>query len=190
MQKGQALIYLLIGIVVIAVVGGAFYLSRSTAPKPSTITLQPTPTPDASREPTGSVETTNWKTYTSSVQIPGGKYEFKYPQDWRLVADNIFQQQGRATLIYTFSDKDYKVHINAAERGGPQADEIRSENISLGEYRFVKRSWVKDNQPFYIVYMPDSENFRTGNMEISLPPTDQKTYINFMEKILTSFQFF
>lgn len=40
MQKGQALIFLVVGILIIAVVGGIFYLGRSTTPKPS-----PTPIP-------------------------------------------------------------------------------------------------------------------------------------------------
>lgn len=87
-QKGQALIFLLIGIIVLAAIGGAFYLGRSITPKPSptptaTSQVNPSLTPSASPTPigagdnpvpNGTGETTNWKTYTKLG------YEIKYPQ--------------------------------------------------------------------------------------------------------------
>lgn len=85
MQKGQALIFLLIGMLVIVALGGAFYLGRSTISKPSPVpvatsqtTLSPTPTQDASREPNSSTETANWKTYTNTKL----NFSVKYPETW------------------------------------------------------------------------------------------------------------
>lgn len=46
MQKGQILIWIIVGSLVIALAGGAYYLGRSTSPKPSTPTVtSPTPQP-------------------------------------------------------------------------------------------------------------------------------------------------
>jgi len=95
MQKGQTLIFLLIGVLVL--VGGAFYLGRQTlrqdssgqaTPKPSPATdvtsQNPQPTPIPSPTPvvnptlTDAGETANWKTYTNSE----AGYSLKYPNTW------------------------------------------------------------------------------------------------------------
>ncbi len=87
MQKGQVIIFLLVGILVITAVGGAYYLYKSTSLKPSTTptiasqTPRPPLTPfssDTNPPLTGSIETANWKTYTN--QQAG--YSFKYPLEW------------------------------------------------------------------------------------------------------------
>lgn len=82
MQKGQAFIWIIVGSLVIAIAGGAYYLGRPTSPKPSSNpvitsqTPQPTLNPDASPAPTGVGETSTWKTYQ-------GKYfSFQYPSAW------------------------------------------------------------------------------------------------------------
>lgn len=70
-QKGQAVNYLIIGLVTLALVAGAYYFGK-TANKPVVI-------PQQQITPTVSVnETANWKTYVS----PEVNYSFKYPSDW------------------------------------------------------------------------------------------------------------
>ena len=82
MQKGQVLIFLLVGILIIAGIGGAFYLGRQTTPKSSTIpavtsqTPQPTPSP--------SDETANWKIYSNRKL----GVEFKYPAEYSIKEDS------------------------------------------------------------------------------------------------------
>lgn len=53
MQKGQALIFLLVGILVFVVVGGIFYLGRLTSPKPSPgpVVISRTPQPVSTVQP-------------------------------------------------------------------------------------------------------------------------------------------
>lgn len=79
MQKGQGLILVLIGILVIMVVAsGAFYLGRSTARQPQskssfvTSSSQQTPSPIVD-------ETANWKTYTNTKIGFKIKYPPRYP---------------------------------------------------------------------------------------------------------------
>lgn len=84
MQKGQIGILVLAGVVlVIVLIGGAYYLGRSTTLKPTpspavtSQTPQSSPSPsDASPAPTGTGETANWKTYVIT-----NKVSFKYPPD-------------------------------------------------------------------------------------------------------------
>src|SRR5258708_7141666 len=68
-QKGSVLTFLLIGIFVIAVVGGIFYLRWSTKTKPP-LTSQATPIPSPSTD-----EIVDWKVYTN----PKYQLTFKYP---------------------------------------------------------------------------------------------------------------
>lgn len=82
MQKGQGVIFLVIGIVISAVVvGGAYYLGRQTTSKPvpafitTSQNTQPTSVPSA-----GSGEITSWKTYTNTVY----NYQFKYPEGYKI----------------------------------------------------------------------------------------------------------
>ncbi len=95
MQKGQTLIFLLIGILIIA--GGAFYLGKSSTPKPSpgpVVTAQPvsqsTPVPssipDTSPTPAGLLDTANWKTYKSNAF----KFSVKYPNNWQILEPKKF----------------------------------------------------------------------------------------------------
>lgn len=73
MQKGFAPIIILVGILVIVAIGGAFYLSKSQTPQPTTTT--------GSSAPIGTEETANWKTYTDQ----SGDFMLKYPPHLKLV---------------------------------------------------------------------------------------------------------
>lgn len=71
MQKGQTLIFILVGILILAaVVGGAYYLRRSTSPK---ISPSPVVSTNPQSSPSQVDEASNWKTYTTT------KFRFKYP---------------------------------------------------------------------------------------------------------------
>lgn len=101
MQKGNVLIFLLIGIVVLGAIGGAFYFGRSTSPKPSPIQMAASQAPQptiASQPSSVPDETANWKTYT------GKNYTFRYPSNW---SDDISDQQYFETgvLIHTIDVK-------------------------------------------------------------------------------------
>lgn len=113
MQKGQILIWIIVGAMVIAVAGGAYYLGRSTSPKPSattTVTSQtPQPTPTSSSIPD---ETTNWKTYANEKF----KISFKYPSNLGLtIRDNtnkliaiLEDSKGSFTLVSEPTSDEFK----------------------------------------------------------------------------------
>lgn len=108
MQKGFGIIFLLIGILVITVAGGAFYLGRQTTPKPSpnpvitSQTPQPTSalTPNTpSPAPTTPDQTVNWKTYTNSTY----KFLIKYPSNW--ISENYTPADSRIPYLYNPDNK-------------------------------------------------------------------------------------
>lgn len=119
MQKGQILIWIIVGALIVIIAAGAYYLGRSSTPKPSTpptVISQPTSTPDASREPNGSgasgapngdAETANWKTYTN---IKYG-YSLKYPSSFFIYefSEPIYEPKGNidTTEISNYETSDF-----------------------------------------------------------------------------------
>lgn len=86
-QKGQSVILVLIGLLVLAaVVGGVYFFGKSQTPKPLTqntevVSQTPQPTTGVSSPvQTGTDETASWKTYTNNLL----KVTFKYPEKWNL----------------------------------------------------------------------------------------------------------
>ena len=86
MRKGyftpQVLIILTIIIFAVAILIAinTDLVKRLKKEPPPTPISSSSPTSDASREPTGSTETANWRTYTNSAL----RYSFKYPANWVL----------------------------------------------------------------------------------------------------------
>lgn len=89
MQKGQVLIFLLVGILILAAASGAYYLGKSqstepaknipASPEPSSQSIPPqtttTTTPSPTNKPTVTNQRTDWLTYTDtkagfSIQYP------------------------------------------------------------------------------------------------------------------------
>lgn len=139
MQKGQVLIFLLVGILIIAGIGGAFYLGRQTTPKSSTIpavtsqTPQPTPSP--------SDETANWKTYTNSKL----GYAIKYPAEKFIdcsigdmfalhykVSNDTMCAAGEG--IPTFSIVIFDKSKETAESRFPECYLTKQETIKIGSF--------------------------------------------------------
>ena len=153
MQKGSALIFLLVGALVLFIAGGAFYLGRSTllrqdstgqaTPKPTPVpvttsqTPQSSPIPNVSPVPNGTGETANsdsiranWKTYTSEYG-----YSFRYPQSWEAV-ESVGDE---GAMVYSKPE-----YIQLSEQLGQGFDKEDYAIIDVGMY--LKGQQVAGNQ--------------------------------------------
>src|SRR3990167_2638429 len=77
MQRGFTEIVILIAVLVLAAIGGAYYLGTQKSQAPVAISPSPvaqaTPTPNASQAPNGDLETADWKTETMEYGVYLGK---------------------------------------------------------------------------------------------------------------------
>lgn len=104
MQKGNVLIFLLVGIVVLAAIGGAFYLGRLTITKPSTVITSQTPSVPPILS---SSEPTDWKIYSS----PCG-FSIKYPSRWN--AQKYFLQDSTDSCAF-LTAPDYSQGLDSRD---------------------------------------------------------------------------
>src|SRR3989344_8944715 len=126
------LILLAVGLIVGIAITFAYFQFKSKPAHQNQPSLIPqstpasTPNPDASREPNGSAETANWKTYTDN----GFKFEIKYPNNLKtnkLTAhDDLL---GGVSLYLIYNDQEFR----------PQMSEISvwvedSKGLSLEEW--------------------------------------------------------
>lgn len=105
MQKGQILIWIIVGALVMVIAGGAYIFGRSTSSK-----LSPTPvvsqTPQPTPAPSSSDETANWKTYTNKLL----KVEFNYPSNFSFKEDSNRGTSATTiqdTVRFKFNDKEF-----------------------------------------------------------------------------------
>lgn len=151
MQKGFAVVYLVVGILILGVISGAFYLQSKEAllhPQPSAVpaqSLQPVPSivPD---------ETTNWKTYTNKTI----GYEFKYPNSLEVTEfDFGAGVEGNVTVItdmkltdqavYPDSSEELVAATNTQSSGTPAIYKGFIIDIrSVPNYRRLKAGYLKD----------------------------------------------
>lgn len=101
MQKGFATILILVGVLIMAAVGGgAYYLwTLKNNPQNAPVVSQ-TPKPTAA---SSTDETANWKTYVSNE----GKFTLKYPKDWHFLTakENYGTNYKGARVEILFSNK-------------------------------------------------------------------------------------
>lgn len=143
MQKGQISIFLLVGILIIAVAGGAYFLGKSTSPKPTATptvisqTPQPTATPSSTPD-----ETAKWKTYigeTAYTNDGSSTFQIKYPSEWQ-IEDNMLYPIGKNP------DKGLEtvIILGAGGHGGPKAQGEKIYPAGKANY-FLDKSYGKMN---------------------------------------------
>ncbi len=80
-QKGQILIFILLGIVMMAFVGVAFYAGKIT-PKPPQTSVVSTSQPTSSPQPSPTRHEDPWQNYASGQNIDG--ISINYPEGWKV----------------------------------------------------------------------------------------------------------
>ncbi len=182
-QKGFAPILILVGILaIIAVAGGAYYFGKSQNPKPQPqATTTPSSIPDASREPNGSAETANWKTYTGMTSKNNGhqgQISIKYPPQWLL----------QGSILYPFAEnKDIFVLLGDGPRGGLALSDTKTFPAGVAIYEWIEmpessgRIWGRAD--FLINSI--SYNFGVEGLPIKYSEEYQKIF----NQILSTFKF-
>lgn len=87
-EGGQIIIWIIVGALVIAIAGGAYYLGRSTSPKSSTNpavtsqTPQPITSPSSSGEFKQIIISNKWARYQPACKLLVSNIEIYYPDNW------------------------------------------------------------------------------------------------------------
>lgn len=138
MQKGQILIFILAGTVLIAVlIGGAYYLGRQTAPQsqtpqsaPSSVDASPAPTgAGVSGAPNGDAETANWKLYTNRNFL----FSFNYPDTIFKYLSSIMGDEANLAFILLDQSEErssnLRLYITVSKN--PRAEEAEEINMQI-----------------------------------------------------------
>lgn len=141
-EGGQVQVLIMAGIVIlIAVAGGIFYLSRVSAPKPQiqtpVETSSPQPSP-LSTETSMKVEdpTANWKNFTYTI----ASISFKYPNSWYVQDDSEYGGAPEGT--------SFGFYIGGAKADPTYGDHTGNEilNVSFSEGEFSLEELKKNNK--------------------------------------------
>lgn len=209
MQKGQALIYVLAGVLILAIVaGGAYYLGKQTNTKPSykACTMEAKICPDGSGvgrtgpncefaecpkvSPSPTIdETINWKTYTN---IKGG-YSFKYLPTWSLDETKANEDLNNQLIL---SNNGYQIIIWSNLSGiGGGLRLLPSTPIILDGLNLYEQI---DEESYKISHAPDDFAFdykgKTFDIIFSFPKNEKNTpeFQNNLEtfhRLLSTFKF-
>ena len=164
MQKGFAPIIILVGILLLASVGGAYYFFKIKTPTQKACTQEAkicpdglsvgrggpncefTPCSTSSPSPTLD-ETANWKTYTNTEN----HYILKYPTDWKLTEDTVQQISivgpKKSDFILYITVRPEKLESLISElSGGIPTHEVKVEkNYKMGEVTMNKITLIQQN---------------------------------------------
>ena len=198
MQKGFGVIYILIGVLILAVAAGAYYLGRSTSSKPSsnpTVTYQtpqPTPIPTSSSTPD---ETADWKTYTNSrysfsIKHPDSFTQPMVDNDYGLIGEKIYFAVSKLNPLDCKGDcplieNDEEVTI-AGTKATKMAGYIGEVGGSIPQH-FVEYVFSKNGQYIsFTLYARDQKDFtRSPNGIWEIEKADMVQF----DQILSTFKF-
>lgn len=127
-QKGSALVFILIGVLVVTgFIGGAYYVGRQAIPKPTTL-----PAPD---------ETANWKTYKTSSSL------FKYPNGWSVEDLEGSKDTSQENYITFEQGKDINGHLVIHRKDYKYNPDSKGErDITVDEWMRWNR-FIRDDLP-------------------------------------------
>jgi len=87
------------------------------------------------------------------------------------------------------NNKTYTFEI-ASGGNGVKAEISKDVSVSYGGKRFIRRTFFKEGNPFFISIIPNDPTFTLFNhIEINLPSINRENYINILNQILSTFIF-
>lgn len=133
MQKGQAVVFLLLAAAVVGFIGAIFYIGQLIPKHPSDDVVVITPQPIVSPTPTPIDETANWKIYSNDKL----KLSLKYPPNWTLseYANKDSEKIYRVFDLKPQDEEDKKIHstINFRYYENPEELSIEDFEEKLGD---------------------------------------------------------
>ena len=203
MQRGFTEIVILIAVLVLAAIGGAYYLGTQKSQAPVAISPSPvaqaTPTPNASQAPNGDLETANWKTYTDSKY----NYSINYPPDWKTETMEYGVYLGKASvggyaygeasvgvgvLPSTLSIEEYLSRYNNSFSGSsPKRVGTFTIGGSLGE-KWDINTYQSPNTDSFVVFL--TRNDQTYYVSKSMYNIDQaREHNKEVDQVISTFRF-
>lgn len=182
MQKGQVLIFLIIGILIIAGVGGyVIYTNYSNnrsriTPSQNPVIISQTPQPTPSPSPD---ETANWKIYTNK------DIYFKYPSDWNISGSVITSNLPKIRLVITA--KDGTLMNECMEK----ISEESKDNLFLKRFTRVTTGAMcggTDPSPREIWVIPSKDAYAPG-ISYEYSATESKQAEEIFNQIISTFKF-
>lgn len=187
-ELGQGLIFLIVGILIVAAIaGGAFYFGRSSIlPSPTPVVTQ---IPPPSQAPADE-KTANWKTFNTDG------YNFKHPSNWNVIKTDYLKStridNENQTVSITISEGQYPYGY-----GGDVKFNTRNININVGDKEYsVKENIVNDKDAYVDFKLDTTKNyhilFGTGYPAGCCGKTsldDYKSSFDTILKILSTFKF-
>jgi len=211
MQKGQSLILILVGVlIVVGIAGGAYYLGKqrsSSAPSNN----QTACTQDAKICPDGSAvgrvgpncefaecpkpsatpdETANWKTYINTKY----SFSFKYPPDWILNEEG--SEDGYAVWFYRpdYKDNPIQIQLNIQKNGT-----LEKEISTLKKQGIEMKNTTINNTPAIVFtgqigngigYIKEfSRDNNLYSFDVRVINQNLNDYIELLDKIINTFKF-
>lgn len=198
MQKGQALIFIILAIVAAAFVGTMFYVAKQTPnPPPQVATSTPSPTPS----PSPIDETSNWKTYESPIgfqvkyppnevetSVSGGSYGsvIFYRKDLRDVIGDAYLYTTGEYFGITFDYRD-------ASSPNQGVDAYTNEKTKIAGYDALKGSAYTECcvwDEYYFIFSPDGKRtVRVGLKSVKEEGDSRLYYLDRYRQVLSTFRF-
>lgn len=193
-QKGFAVNYLIIGLIILALISGAYYFGKITNKPTISSQQQTTQTPFTD-------ETPNWKTYTSQEV----NYSFKYPSDWIYQGKSegcgpVFwmpntNNQIWLTVCGPYINPDETPEEIAKRSIGKNDILISRENIVMNGYEAIRQERKVSDGKFNLeIFVGDVsfKNFSKGTLGIYFYIYDmskEKEARQAFDKIISTFKF-
>lgn len=180
MQKGFSSIFLVIGLLVIVLIGGAIYFGKLNTSKTAPTTVVNTPKHD---------ETVNWKTYTNKYY----KFKLEIPNDWKVEEEiikgtNYVNGEYQAYKLYS-PNKELIIQSAISGKNNHIKQQIPNSKVQLGQYTVDRYPYINDDgERIDLVYLDNIRRQKFVRFDFSFSGDFEKNN-ELLLKILKTFSY-